>query len=354
MISSAGTRPRESDSELVATVVALAGEQVMAFEAVGGGSNNRVYRACLGDGRLLAAKCYPSQKEDPRDRLGAEFGGLTFLAGKGLSRALPCPVAADHEAGVALYEWIEGEAVSATDPGARHSGDVDQALDLLAELHRLRLAPGAEDLPPGSDPCFSGADLAAGIASRRQRLGEVAEDHVPLRDFLLKQFDSAFEKATGKAREDYTSAGLDFSAPIAFENRTLSPSDFGFHNARRRENGSLVFLDFEYFGWDDPAKLTADILLHPGMVLSVDEEAEFQRGLAEINLEDSSYKPRLAALWHLFGLRWCLILLNEFLPERWFRRAYADGGLDRATARARQLDKSGAMLRRMEEAKDGI
>jgi hypothetical protein len=90
------------------------------------------------------------------------------------------------------------------------------------------------------------------------------------------------------------------------------------------------------------------------MVLSVDEEAEFQRGLAEINLEDSSYKPRLAALWHLFGLRWCLILLNEFLPERWFRRAYADGGLDRATARARQLDKSGAMLRRMEEAKDGI
>jgi hypothetical protein len=147
---------------------------------------------------------------------------------------------------------------------------------------------------------------------------------------------------------------MNFSTPMAIETRTLSPSDFGFHNARRRADGSLVFLDFEYFGWDDPAKLTADILLHPGMVLSAEEDKRFRRGLAGINREDETYGARLSALWPLFGLRWCLILLNEFLPERWLRRAYADGGRDRETARARQLDKAEAMLRRVEEGKDGI
>ena len=147
---------------------------------------------------------------------------------------------------------------------------------------------------------------------------------------------------------------MNFDAAIPERERTLSPSDFGFHNARRREDGSLVFLDFEYFGWDDPAKLTADILMHPGMALSAEEDEQFRRGLADVYREDEIYGARLSALWPLFGLRWCLILLNEFLPERWFRRAYADGGRDLETAQVQQLDKSAAMLRRVTEEQKGI
>jgi len=30
----------------------------------------------------------------------------------------------------------------------------------------------------------------------------------------------------------------------------------------------IIFLDFEYFGWDDPAKMIVDFLLHPAMNLS--------------------------------------------------------------------------------------
>jgi len=334
------------DAGLEAAVAALAGAKVLSLEPVTGGGNNRVYGAELSDGRRVAVKCYPSQEEDPRDRLWVEFGGLDFLAQQGVGSALPRPLAADREAGVALYEWIEGAAISAADPAARRPGDVNQALGLLAKLHELRLTPGAKELPPGSDPCFSGADLVAGIAGRRTRLGEVAEDNDSLRAFLGGEFDAALEEATQRVMKDYEAAGMDFGADIAEGERTLSPSDFGFHNARRREDGSLVFLDFEYFGWDDPVKLTADILMHPGMVLSAEEETEFRAGLAEINREDETYGARLSALWPIFGLRWCLILLNEFLPERWFRRLYADGERDRETAQARQLEKSGAMLRR--------
>ena len=48
--------------------------------------------------------------------------------------------------------------------------------------------------------------------------------------------------------------GVSWEQELLEQYRTLSPSDFGFHNALRTPAGTMVFLDFEYFGWDDPAK----------------------------------------------------------------------------------------------------
>src|SRR6266480_4587472 len=63
-----------------------------------------------------------------------------------------------------------------------------------------------------------------------------------------------------------TDSSLAFrAAALPQASRILSPSDFGFHNAIRRPDGTLAFVDFEYFGWDDPAKTIVDFLLHPGM-----------------------------------------------------------------------------------------
>src|SRR6185503_11886129 len=38
----------------------------------------------------------------------------------------------------------------------------------------------------------------------------------------------------------------------------LSPSDFGYHNAVLADDETVRFFDFEYAGWDDPAKLVCD------------------------------------------------------------------------------------------------
>ena len=64
--------------------------------------------------------------------------------------------------------------------------------------------------------------------------------------------------------------------------RSLVPSDFGFHNSLRRPDGSLAFVDFEYFGWDDPVKLTADILLHPGRPLAAPQRRRFRAAAARL------------------------------------------------------------------------
>ena len=48
----------------------------------------------------------------------------------------------------------------------------------------------------------------------------------------------------------------------------------------------------------------------------------------------------LALLYPLFSLRWCTILLNEFLPERWANRVTAGEAADWPSAKQRQLDRA--------------
>ncbi|MBF0333066.1 MAG: hypothetical protein HQL40_05370, partial [Alphaproteobacteria bacterium] len=133
--------------------------------------------------------------------------------------------------------------------------------------------------------------------------------------------------------------------------RSLSPSDFGFHNALATPGGAPVFIDFEYFGWDDPAKLVSDMLWHPGMNLADELGARFRAGATELYAAgDAGFASRLARLHSLYALRWCMIILNEFLPERWAVRAHA-GAADRAQAKRRQLALAERMLARADQTR---
>ena len=60
---------------------------------------------------------------------------------------------------------------------------------------------------------------------------------------------------------------IGFEKRIPRTQQILSPSDFGFHNVIKTKQG-LRFIDFEYFGWDDPVKLITDFIWHPAMDLS--------------------------------------------------------------------------------------
>jgi hypothetical protein len=148
-------------------------------------------------------------------------------------------------------------------------------------------------------------------------------------------------------------AGLDFRATLPQEKRSLVPSDFGFHNALRRADGTLGFVDFEYFGWDDPVKLTADVLHHPGTPLGSLQRDRFRSASLAIYGADASFGARLAALYPLFGLRWALIVLNEFLPDRWRLRVAAGETESWAQAKTRQLARARDLLAQTQEMANG-
>jgi hypothetical protein len=105
----------------------------------------------------------------------------------------------------------------------------------------------------------------------------------------------------------------------------------------------LVFLDFEYFGWDDPAKTVADFLLHPGMQLSPALKQRFFPGMMAAFAGMPKLQHRVRAVRPLFALKWCSILLNEFTLEDRARRCFA-GGAQGAWNETVQLEKARRML----------
>jgi hypothetical protein len=106
-------------------------------------------------------------------------------------------------------------------------------------------------------------------------------------------------------------------------------------------------LDFEYFGWDDPAKAVADFVWHPAMTLDAQHVREFLAVSAATYGRDRAYTARLDAHVMLYGLRWSLIVLNEFLPERWARRVAAGHVQEHDVAKRIQLGKAVALLDRV-------
>jgi len=245
-----------------------------------------------------------------------------------------------------LLERIEGTSVPAAAVGP---ADLEAAVAFLVELQQGR--EQAAGLPLAAEAFFSVGEVIENVETRYKRFAHVPRSDrmgVALEDFLELRFAPSWNAAVRRARERLAICGSGPRQILPRADRCLSPSDFGFHNALRRRDGSLVFFDFEYFGWDDPAKTAVDFCLHPGMGLAADQARGFlERFLAGFD-GDGRLRARIDTVWPLFGLKWCLILLNEFLREDRQRREFSAGAeLDREAALMTQLDKAGAMLARV-------
>ncbi|SVD80991.1 uncharacterized protein METZ01_LOCUS433845, partial [marine metagenome] len=163
-----------------------------------------------------------------------------------------------------------------------------------------------------------------------------------------EKFIDILEKMLELAKATWPNS--DYDLVINRDQQSLSPSDFGFHNALRKKNGSLVFLDFEYFGWDDPVKLMCDFAFHPGMNLSMGMRKYWFQ--ATLNLYGEKILPRLNSSWPLYGLCWVLILLNEFRSDIWKRRCAANPTVSdsRKELELRQLERSRQLLKFIEHS----
>ncbi len=332
-----------AESDLRAICRSALGRDVVLLEPIGTGRNGRVFRVDLDGAETssppsVVVKFYRRDRGDERDRLGTEFGGLQFLWKNGV-RAVPCPIAIDRDRHCAIYEYIAGEVPTSL---ALAPEDIDTSVDFLGALKGLRDAAGSDALPAASEACFSLGDIVRSVEGRLERLrrappstGEVARLH----RWIGETFDPLMTEVREWCRGAAGRSRIAFDEPIGREARTLSPSDFGFHNAIRRPDGTLAFVDFEYFGWDDPAKTIVDYLLHPGMALGEPLKRRFAARAQAAFADVPTLATRARIVYPLFGLKWALILLNDFLPERF--------SLAKAEWRRTQLEKAQAIVGRL-------
>lgn len=315
------------------------GKNARAFAQLKGGRNSRVFRVDCDDGEVVAAKAYFRSSNDRRDRMGCEFRALQLLQSEGL-RNVAEPLVADAEQHVAIYGFIEGEQALATPITPR---DVGQVLDFLRALKEIAGSSRAQGCDAASEACFSIEALFENLNRRIAALESAAKDEPPLARFLEDEFIPFRKTAEEWVRAFCLEHGIDVAREIPIEARTLSPSDFGFHNALRRPEGDLAFLDFEYFGWDDPAKTICDFLLHPGMNLSAEVKQQFFAGALAVFSATGKIEARVRALYPLFALKWSTILLNEFTLDHGARRSFAVGAVG-VWGQITQLDKARRLL----------
>lgn len=324
--------------EAAARLVQSAGlGRLDALAPLDGGGNNRVLLATLTNGNRFLVKAYFYSPEDQRDRF---FHERTFheVAVRFGIECVPKAFGWDESTRLALYEFLEGSKLRSAEVG---SEAVAEAACFFAQLNRSRESLPDGSVPKASEACFSIADHLRLINGRVERLclglpdasmdSEVAGW---ISGELLPRWEGV--RAT---LEERGCSEPEWQTPLEPPRWCLSPSDFGFHNAIQAGRG-LVFFDFEYAGWDDPAKMACDFFCQPEAPPPL---AEFDSFLAATLLSGwdlATYRKRVRLLLPAYRIKWACIILNVFVSTHVTRRKFANPALASEQARRTQWEKA--------------
>jgi hypothetical protein len=298
-----------------------------AVTPLAGGRNNRVFRVSLEGGSDTVLKIYHHDANDLRDRLRAEWEFLNYAAARAVAN-VPRPLASDPARHCALYSFASGAR-----PAAITSDLVMQAADFIVALNS---PPHDDAVLAASEAAFSLGDHLDIIGRRVARLGDLDPDAphaAEARSFIEAKVIARWSEARRAVVAAAQMRGVALDQPVARE--VISPSDFGFHNALV-DDGRITFLDFEYAGRDDPAKLICDFFCQPELPAPPESYAAFTGRLATTLAlsEDDLWRARV--LLDAYRIKWVCIMLNEFTAAGARRRAFASDH-DRAARAAHQL-----------------
>jgi len=287
--------------------------EVESIEKLKGRGNSAIYKLHLSNTNKSALKIYPEISH--HDRLGSEFKSTKIFKELKINN-VQRPISFDKSLCIATYEWIEGERISSY--GIK---ELEAALSFLGTLHKNSKAEQFNNFPMASDACTKGSDIEKQIKRRLSQFEDLSKNYSDLEQFLKNDFKPLFKEIVAWSKASWPS-NSSYIVPIEKNELILSPSDFGFHNSICSKNKNLIFHDFEYFGWDDPVKLISDFSHNAGMNLTKEIEQLWFSEVSEIY--GKHLLDRLSAAWPLYGLNWCLIILNEFKDEVWSRRCSSD------------------------------
>jgi len=308
--------------------------------------NNRVCKIRMENGEKYVVKKYLQLSKDSRPRLQAEFGHLSALWQLGY-RNIPKPIL--REESRAVYSLIKGVPVKSIG-----DAEIKQVLIFLTSLSDNSIKLRTFSILPGSDFRACLRDYIDQIEKRYNRITQGAKNskwEKEVNTFMKQYFLSTKEFIFNKFYDSIEPLGWDVHRPFEETERMFCPSDFGFHNilADTHNQEELFFLDFEYSGWDDPAKLLADFFHHVGQDVSWEHKWFLLEQFAAHRKQDPNFLRRWETVIDLIGLEWVLIVLNVIDPNEMERKRFANPALDPAELVKIRLAKAGQMINEMAE-----
>jgi hypothetical protein len=315
------------------------------IELLRGGGNNRVYRICDA-AKSVTLKEYFQNPNDPRDRFATEKSFYNFIFDHGVPGTAE-RIGWDLENRVGLFSFIIGRKL---EPKEVNGTFVQQAAAFIVQLNHHKNGAAAQEIRPASEACFSIAEHVACVDRRIERLQSIecnTELDQEAATFVRTELTSRWKKVRTEIAK---TAGVEFDSILPQQHRCLSPSDFGFHNALLSVDGQLRFFDFEYAGWDDPAKLVCDFFSQPQIPVGLEFWSTLVQALRPN--ADVSFVKRADLLLPAYQIKWCCIILNEFLRGDQARRDFAVGAADLLNRKTLQLEKAKAALARVNKTGD--
>lgn len=331
-----------SNLELVSQIAELlskaqVSQENLSIERCSGGGNNRTFKVETAN-RVFAAKKYFSHQADQRDRLGAEYSFLTYAKSVAQEMA-PKPYAQNPDQKIALYEFIEGRPFTAKDEITQ--GEVDEAIRFFCLLNAPVARRQAVHLKNASEACFSIQEHFTLINARIEQIQQIPLDTEEMQAarYYAEKLNEFWSNFVDQVEDTAQRERFNLTAPLELEQRCISPSDFGFHNALRVPGGRIRFLDFEYAGWDDPAKMAGDFFAQIAIPIPEEYFDPFIRKTMVLFPGPENLLRRAKILRPAYQVKWCCIALNVFLPHHLARRRFADEKLDVASLHRVQLAK---------------
>lgn len=315
------------------------------IESLTGGGNNRIFKLATPGGEYIV-KQYFRHKEDRRNRLESEYLFTSFAWNHGI-RCIAEPIAEDHDLSIGIYRFIEGGKYRLGDIG---DAEISQALLFLTAVNQYKSYPDATGLPMASEACFSIEEHIRVVDLRIERLrgievGDDSDNEALV--FVSKELAGVWSDIKAAIISKVAVSSMALAGKVSPDDTIISPSDFGFHNALVDGGGTIRFIDFEYAGWDDPAKTVCDFFCQVAVPVPMHYFEMFSGGIASCCGNTEKVLIRMKALLPLYKIKWCCIILNHFLPVGATRRTFADQ--DVMTGKTMQLEKAKSMLQSLEQ-----
>lgn len=281
-------------------------QKILNVSKISHKGNNQIFKLLFENKEQFLLKKYSKIHMDNWKRGKTEFNVLSFLWKKGL-REIPKPIYFDDKENIAIYSFEEGILLK---PEKISENEINNALNFLIKLHNFK-EKDKKLFNPASSACLCFNDYLEVI----DRRFKIVSNYKP-KNFIERKAKKLLDK---KIHPKIIKLKKEFIEKINKENlkkefplseQVLTPADFGFHNILFND-GEYKFIDFEYFGRDDPARQILDFIHHDkSKNINSNLKNKFVEEYIKIRKLSDSFKKRLKLLDPLIGMTWVLIYLN--------------------------------------------
>ena len=298
-------------------------KNLVSMKTIHKGGNNRLSKWTFEDNSQLIVKNFLVDDRDKRPRREQEWRFLRFLWDHDL-QCIPKPVETLSNANIVLC--VDGRPPESNDVGIEK-----QMATFLVALDRIGMETrDQEAIGQAADARFTLGDHLQAIHCRQDIIEKACRSggYPEILEFLNNELNNLHIRGMVQFEIACQEADMDPDKQLPRELWYPSPSDFGLHNCLITAQNQLIFMDFEYAGWDDPAKLLCDFLRHVGNDLPVAQRLTVIRNFVSARPHDPNLWDRFRALADLNAVEWILIVLNVVARHEARRKQFAGASDD--------------------------